>query len=359
MVTDESGMKHHSPMAACRIPCDVKFHNKWQAGLVVTGMCALLPACNDDEIRAYRAPKQQARAAAPEAPAESRVSWTVPQGWESVASDQPMRLATFKPGQDMPEVTLSAFPGDSGGLLANINRWRGQLGLPPIGEAELAKTSESGTFEGVAVTTVDITGSAGQQLLGAVVTPGDGKTWFVKAIGEPAAIAKLKPVFGAFARSFRLQREAPTVSSSAGAGDVQARLSAWKGPSHWAADPNASTMVAAAYDAKNTEGGAKITATMLLNDGGGVLSNINRWRDQLGLPPVMQLDQQPVTKLGVGSMWVDLAAADNSRRMIAAIVPSNGQTWFFKITGTPKGVEAERPHYEQLVRGVGLGEGSK
>lgn len=359
MVTDESGMKHHSPMAACRIPCDVKFHNKWQAGLVVTGMCALLSACNDDEIRAYRAPKQQARAAAPEALAESKVSWTVPQGWESVASDQPMRLATFKPGQDMPEVTLSAFPGDSGGLLANINRWRGQLGLPPIGEAELTKTSESGTFEGVAVTTVDITGSAGQQLLGAVVTPGDGKTWFVKAIGEPAAIAKLKPVFGAFARSFRLQREAPTVSSSAGTSDVQARLSAWKPPSHWAADPNASTMVAAAYDAKNTEGGAKITATMLLNDGGGVLSNINRWRDQLGLPPVMQLDQQPVTKLGVGSMWVDLAAADNSRRMIAAIVPSNGQTWFFKITGTPKGVEAERPHYEQLVRGVGLGEGSK
>ncbi len=66
-----------------------------------------------------------------------------------------------------------------------------------------------------------------------------------------------------------------------------------------------------------------------------------------------------MTKLGVGSMLVDLAAADNSRRMIAAIVPSNGQTWFFKITGTPKGVEAERPHYEQLVRGVGLGEGSK
>jgi hypothetical protein len=30
------------------------------------------------------------------------------------------------------EVTVSAFPGDTGGLLANLNRWRGQIGLEPV-----------------------------------------------------------------------------------------------------------------------------------------------------------------------------------------------------------------------------------
>ena len=29
-----------------------------------------------------------------------------------------------------PTVTVSMFPGDVGGVLANVNRWRGQLGQP-------------------------------------------------------------------------------------------------------------------------------------------------------------------------------------------------------------------------------------
>ena len=33
----------------------------------------------------------------------------------------------------MPEVALSAFPGDAGGLLPNINRWRKQIGLAGFG----------------------------------------------------------------------------------------------------------------------------------------------------------------------------------------------------------------------------------
>ena len=44
--------------------------------------------------------------------------------------------------------------------------------------------------------------------------------------------------------------------------------------------------------------------------------------------------------------------------MIAAVVPDGhgGQTWFFKLTGTVKGVEAERAHFDRFVRSVGLGE---
>jgi hypothetical protein len=255
----------------------------------------------------------------------------------------------------MPEVSLSAFPGDTGGLLANVNRWRGQLGLGPIDETQLAQSAQTAAVEGVSVTTVDITGSSGQEMLGAVIVPGDGKTWFVKATGTPDAIAKLKPAFGEFARSFRVQADAPATSAG---GAVQGRLTAWKPPPHWRADTGASVIVAAAYEATNADGGAKITATMLLNNGGGPLANINRWRDQMGLPPVERLEQQATTDLGGGNLVVDLSAADGTRRMMAAIVSSQNESWFFKITGTPKGVEAERPHYDRLVRGVGLGEGT-
>lgn len=337
---------------------------------VVAGMCLFLSACDQDEIRAYRVPKQAARAVAPRDAAESRVVWTVPQGWESVASDQAMRLATFRPGTGLPEVTLAAFPGDTGGLLANINRWRGQLGLEPINEPQLSQTTQTTTIEGVVVTMVELTGSAGQQMLGAIVVPGDGKTWFVKTTGEPAAIASIKPAFVEFARSFRLKSGAAAAGAStmgspgatgvvlpvAGAGEVQDRLSAWKPPANWSADPEASPIVAAAYNAANADGGAKITATMLLNDGGGVLSNVNRWRDQLGLPPVESLGKENIVDLGHGNMMVDISSADGARRMVSAIVAAQNQTWFFKMTGAPKSVDAERASYERLVRMVGLGE---
>lgn len=329
--------------AVCPLPC-----------ALAVGLCGMLGACDDNGVHAYRAPKQHVHTHADEAPS---VTWIAPQGWESVASDQQMRLATFRPGPGLPEVSLTAFPGDTGGLLANINRWRGQIGLGPIDEAQLAQTVQTDTVEGVKVTTVDITGASGQEMLGAIVVPGDGKTWFVKATGDPDAIARLKPAFSVFARTFRLQSSPSGAPPSAGpADDVLARLNSWTLPPNWRADPTASSIVAAAYEATNTDGGAKITATVLLNDGGGMLPNINRWRDQLGLPPVDKFELQPTTSLGGGSIVVDLAAADGSRRAVSAIVRSQNQTWFFKISGTPKGVEAEKAPFDFFVRRVGLGE---
>ncbi len=324
---------------------------------------ALLPcllSCDEEGIHAYRAPKPPAPKLAA-APAAGSVVWDVPQGWQEAKSDQTMRVATFKPGADGPEISVSAFAGDSGGLLSNINRWRGQLKLDPIDEAALPQTLETSEIAGVKVSLADITGRSGQEMLGAVITPGDGQTWFVKATGEPPAISALKPSFAAFARSFRLAAgatpaAAPTPAPTTPTGQVQARLTTFKPPATWNADAKASAMVAAAFDASTADGPARITATMLMNNGGGVLANINRWRDQLKLPAVAGLDQQPVTDLGHGNLIVDLTSADGAQRLMAAIVASEGQTWFFKITGPPKAVEAERRAYESMVRSVGLGE---
>jgi hypothetical protein len=328
-------------------------------------LACLVGACEKPGIEAYRAPRQTVTPGpepAAEAQQPSPITWTVPDGWVKVASDQAMRLATFHPGPGLPEVSLNAFPGDTGGLLANVNRWRGQLGLPPIEEADLASAAPTETVEGVSISIVDLTGSTGQEMLGAVIVPGDGQTWFAKATGDPAPIAALKPAFVEFARSFRMTGQAspppgPAPTPAEPARGVEGRLAAWKPPEHWRVDAGASSIVAAGYDAPNAEGGAKITATMLRNDGGGPLANINRWRGQLGLPPVDRLDQQPTTDLGGGNLVVDLAAADG-RRMIAAIVASPSETWFFKMTGATAAVEAERPGYDHMVRYVGLGEGA-
>jgi hypothetical protein len=293
-----------------------------------------------------------------------------------------MRIATFRAGaSEGVEVTLSAFPGDAGGLLANINRWRGQLGMEPTTEADLAGAMRVSTDHGVDVRTLRLVGAKGQDMLGAVVRPGDGKTWFVKATGQPEAITQVSDSFAAFAGSLRLDAQAvaapapalggtPTPPGSMNAplpmstvppaqqSSIGPRLPGFAPPGSWKAESNASGIVAAAFNATNADGGARITATSLFNDGGGPLANINRWREQLSLPSVGSLEEQPKTDLSKGAVLVDLRDATGARRMMAAIVPdgTGGQTWFFKLTGSVKGVEAERAAFERFVRSVGLGE---
>ena len=357
-------------MAGSRGQQSAMNHPPLRLAFVFLALGFLCAACNDDDVRAYRAPKAPPPRQAPAQPAPSEmadVTWTVPEGWKQVPSDQAMRVATFRAGGDPGvEVSVTAFPGDVGGTLANVNRWRGQVGLAPATEQDLPSMLETVRVEGVEVSTLALSGSKGQDMLGAMIKPGDSKTWFVKASAEPKAAEALKPAFVAFARSFKMSKgaapaahppirdAAPTPAQSAG--DVDARLAAFTPPSHWKKEPDSSGILAAAYGATNADGGARATATTLAGDGGGMLANINRWRDQLGLTPVAAMTAQPTTDLGKGAVEVDLADASGIKRMIAAIVPSGGQTWFFKLTGTPKGVEAEKVDFDRFVRSVGLGE---
>src|SRR5688500_16517882 len=107
--------------------------------LSALAFCAVC-ACREEEITAYRIPKGTD---APAVPAQREVSWTVPEGWtEQPASG--MRLGSFAvPGREGPAADMSvvALSGPAGGDLANINRWRGQIGLAPLSAGELTRHS--------------------------------------------------------------------------------------------------------------------------------------------------------------------------------------------------------------------------
>jgi len=316
--------------------------------VILVWLCVGLAACDKAEIRAYRVPKDPNQTTAQ--PSAPRVTWTAPKTWRPAETTSTMRVATFATPSGV-EVAVSAFPGDAGGLLANTNRWRGQIGLGPLDEPGLVAEAQTETVDGVRVVILDMTGD--QRMLGAVIVPGDGQTWFVKATGEPTLIGRLKPEFLAFARSFR-SRPDPTAPQAASAGAVGDRLNAWSPPEEWRPDANASSIVSAAF---NTDSGARVTVTALLGDGGGALENINRWRDQLALPPMATLQDQPFEDIGAGASLVDLSAADGSVRIVAAQVPDAEQTWFFKMTGSAAAVDAELSRFHAFVREVGLGEG--
>ena len=142
------------------------------------------------------------------------LAWTAPAQWQSRPASA-MRKATFiLPGDtagQQAELAVTAFPGDVGGNLANVNRWRTQLQLPPISAAEL----------GSALTRIDIgslhadlaellgpvpaDGKPRLRVLG-VILPFNGATWFFKLTGPDALVAAKKAEFLAFIQTLQPAR---------------------------------------------------------------------------------------------------------------------------------------------------------
>jgi len=68
-------------------------------------------------------------------------SWSVPKNW--IEGDKSsMRLASFSASHNdgIADISITNFSGDGGGLKANVNRWRKQLGLDPQSEEMINKS---------------------------------------------------------------------------------------------------------------------------------------------------------------------------------------------------------------------------
>jgi hypothetical protein len=102
-----------------------------------------------------------------------------------------MRLATYiAPDPAGPvEIAVTRFGGRVGGELANINRWRGQLGLPPIGEDELDRTIVRFSADGYAGYETRIEAPGKVMLAAGVYDEAGDQTWFVRAIFADAEAA--------------------------------------------------------------------------------------------------------------------------------------------------------------------------
>lgn len=107
------------------------------------------------------------------------ISWELPGGWSQRGASG-MRYATLVPAAG-PEVSVTRLGGGGGGMLANVNRWRGQVLLPPVTEEELGKLLKVVPLNGSAkASVVDCTGEKGR-IVGALIPIEGGQTWFFKA----------------------------------------------------------------------------------------------------------------------------------------------------------------------------------
>jgi hypothetical protein len=199
--------------------------------LALAAATLLFSACSEEKVAVYRVPKEKEpempmAAAADAAPAQAGaaagpgmadtavptasgadLAWTVPSDWV-VKPPAPMRKASFgvPAGATEAELSITAFPGEVGGELANVNRWRSQIGLTPLRAEELDASVSRQKANGLDFTVVELAPSGGvatgKSILGAIV-PYEGSTWFFKLTGPGPAVSSSKASFIVFLRSVR------------------------------------------------------------------------------------------------------------------------------------------------------------
>ena len=373
----------------------------WAAGCAVAGLAVALAGCGRDGVQVYRVAKESS-SAADQAPAAAglpaghpdtgnampTLEWKLPAGWQEAPPGE-MRVASFRvPGKDAKQADVSVIPlpGMAGGDLGNVNRWRGQVGLAAVTEAELAKLAQPVQIDGLTAQLYDQGGQAPgsgdkSRILAALLRRND-VAWFFKMTGDDELVAQQKSAFVGFLESvkFVAGTAAPAVAAgelppshppsggpttpTVGAPGVAPAASGdkprWQVPVGWAEVPGGQFLVAKFTIAGPGNDQAAVNVSASAGDGGGLAGNLNRWRGQLGLGPLAGTEiPKAVTEVEVDggkAMVVDLAGTDartqRKARLVGAMVTRGGQTWFFKLMGNEATVERERPAFTTFLKSV-------
>ena len=362
--------------------------------VVVTASLAAT-GCKKEEIQVYQAPKDIASAgmvasgaempaasphANPAVPGAERPPWTVPDGWKEKPRDgTSMRIASY--GVTAPDgrsVDISVVPLGpvAGSELDNVNRWRRELKLGEISQADLSGLTTSapiGTMTGKLFDMVGdqptLDGKFKPRTVAAILSTG-GTTVFFKMIGEDALVTENKPKFLAWLKSVdtgdasnpaaaSAASPAPAVPPPGMAGPVVAPpstdLPEWEVPAGWKSKP-ATTMRLASF-VVGADGDLSVVA--LGPGAGGTLANVNRWRGQLGLASLSEAELATGTSAlslagGQTATLVDLTGVGQfaGRKILAAIIPQPDRTWFYKLSGDSALVTAEKDRFVKFIKSV-------
>jgi len=145
------------------------------------------------------APRPTAPAAPPQSAAPGEIQFTKPAEWLAVAP-RPFIQSAFMVVDGKKELLITVSRA-GGSAVANVNRWRGQMGLDSVEEAEIAKmltAFEAGDRPGAVLEMKSET-----QTLVAIMIPDGDQTVFLKLLGDPGLADQERQRFEEFARSVR------------------------------------------------------------------------------------------------------------------------------------------------------------
>ncbi|NQU39829.1 MAG: hypothetical protein HQ523_07740 [Lentisphaerae bacterium] len=147
--------------------------------------------------------------ATPHPTASGSLHWSAPAGWIE-APPRSMREVTFFLDESRSaECYISVLGGGAGGDAANLNRWRGQMGLPTLDAAQLAALPRTRCLESEAPLLIaegayrGMGGGAGTpgSLFVGTMAPWGTQTLFVRMVGPKALVEPHVDAFKSFCAS--------------------------------------------------------------------------------------------------------------------------------------------------------------
>ena len=312
--------------------------------------------------------------------------WSVPEGWQQKPGSQ-MRFATIVLPSEVAdsapnaastkplEVSVTSLPWSSKSnaeeLLANVNRWRGQMQLKPLAAADLPQETKSLELSGEAkATLVDLTGhmkaSGMQPPFGnssaktTSLPPGHPNVSNRMPPGHPsvadAAAANRPPMASAANDAAANEKGHPSLTAHATPAAPESDLPfTFTTPSGWksAALP---TFAVAAFSVTDNSPRPEVTITPLPAGTGGIEANVNRWRGQLGLSPAsadeLAAQAQSYEVDGQPAHQVRLLGPDDAkprRAITAVVVPHDGVNWIIALKAEVDVAEREQSNFDQFV----------
>jgi hypothetical protein len=261
-------------------------------------------------------------------PGGLEIDWQLPPGW-SREPGTPGRFATLRiKDEKAPSLaaTVVKLGPDAGSLLANVNRWRGQIGLGDVDEGQLKELvrevkTDAGTVQMVDMTGPGVAGGGGMGM----PPPGGGGLPPVPAAPDPPELK-------------------------------------YDRPAGWAEGPP-KALAAKTFVVGSGARTATVTLTPLGGPAGGVAPNVNRWRDQVGLPPLgeaeLLTEARQVPAGGGKGLLYDLTSPPGKppRRIVVVIRPAGDQTWFIKMDGPPDLVGEHLAAFESFLKSLRIGGG--
>jgi len=121
----------------------------------------------------------------------------IPKTWIATAPN-PMRKGSWSITQtdgSKAEIAVTVFPGDVGGDTANVNRWRGQLGLEKVSDEKIKSDQSPINVGNLTGRVYQLASADGKKFTAAVILPKNNATWFFKLTGDTAVVSSEKESF--------------------------------------------------------------------------------------------------------------------------------------------------------------------
>lgn len=122
---------------------------------------------------------------------------TIPKTWIT-SPPNPMRKGSWSITQadgSKAEIAVTVFPGDVGGDTANVNRWRGQIGLEKLSDEKIKSDQSSLNVGSLTGRVYHLVSTDEKKSTTAVILPKNNATWFFKLTGDTATVNAEKDSF--------------------------------------------------------------------------------------------------------------------------------------------------------------------